>query len=206
MHPYATDSSERRTVPILFAIAAVASAWQLPKVVEHLQLQALLWWADLPAVWGFYVLYWGIFEKWLWTWPLLRFIRLVRVPDLRGEWVGEGVSSYDDGGGKPTPYDMRLTIRQEWTRCSVRMETGHSRSDSTIAAVLVEHGGRPRLSYEYQNQPGAHAAGTMHAHPGMTRLEMIDETHVEGEYYTGRDRRSYGTMRLTRRAARPKKK
>jgi hypothetical protein len=39
----------------------------------------------------------------------------------------------------------------------------------------------------------------MHAHPGMTRLEMVDATHLEGEYYTGRDRQNYGTLHLTKR-------
>jgi hypothetical protein len=33
----------------------------------------------------------------------------------------------------------------------------------------------------------------------MARLEVLDATHLEGEYYTGRDRREYGTLRLTRR-------
>jgi hypothetical protein len=53
MHPYATDSNERLKVPIGLAVAAVVSAWQLPKVLDYLHLQQWLWWADLPAVWGF---------------------------------------------------------------------------------------------------------------------------------------------------------
>jgi hypothetical protein len=162
-------------------------------------LQEKLWWLDLPAVWGFYVLFWRMFDRLLWNWPLLRVIGLVKVPDLGGRWVGHGLSSYKDAAGRPTEYGITITITQRWTACLVHTETDASWSDSLIGAILLGNGRPPALSYEYKNQPRAHAGSTMHAHPGMTRLEMADATHLVGEYYSGRDRQTYGTLTLTRR-------
>jgi hypothetical protein len=36
----------------------------------------------------------------------------------------------------------------------------------------------------------------IHIHPGMARLELVEATRLEGEYYTGRDRQNYGTLHL----------
>jgi hypothetical protein len=143
-------------------------------------------------------LYWNIFDKWIWKWSVLRLVALVKVPNFSGVWIGYAVSSYRDEKGQKKRHDVRITIRQQWTQCSVRLETETSQSESRIGAVIIGDVGPPSLSYEYRNQPRAHAAATMHGHPGMTRLEMIDGTHLEGEYYTGRDRQNYGTLHLTK--------
>jgi hypothetical protein len=52
------------------------------------------------------------------------------------------------------------------------------------------------LSYEHYNEPKPHAAETMHPHRGMTRLELIAPAVLDGEYYTSRDRKNYGTLRV----------
>lgn len=197
MHPYATDSAERLKIPIGLAAVAVASAWQLPQLLKYFHVEHALWWADLPAVWGFYVLYWNLFDKWIWRWWILRSVGLVEVPDFSGTWTGHGVSSYTEHGQQKR-YEVQLNIRQRWTRCIVRTQTESSQSESTIGAILVREGARPALSYEYRNQPRANATDGMHAHPGVTRLEMIDDEHLDGDYYSGRDRQTYGSLHLER--------
>lgn len=198
MHPYATDSHERMTVPAVLMVAAISAAFGLAKGIEASGLQAKLWWLDLPAVWGFYVIFWGLFDRWLWRCRLLRAIGLVKVPDLGGRWHGQGVSSYADRTGERQEFNIEVTITQRWTKCLVHLETRRSQSNSIIGAIVVGDVRRPALSYEYRNQPQPHAAESMHTHLGMARLEMVDAALLEGEYYTGRDRREYGTLRLTR--------
>jgi len=186
------------TVPAVLMVAAISAAFGLAKGIEASGLQAKLWWLDLPAVWGFYVIFWGLFDRWLWRCRLLRAIGLVKVPDLGGRWHGQGVSSYADRTGERQEFNIEVTITQRWTKCLVHLETRRSQSNSIIGAIVVGDVRRPALSYEYRNQPQPHAAESMHTHLGMARLEMVDAALLEGEYYTGRDRREYGTLRLTR--------
>ena len=58
----------------------------------------------------------------------------------------------------------------------------------------------PTLDYMYVNEPGAGALESMHAHRGTAMLEFKDGV-LEGDYYTGRDRREIGTIRLQREQA-----
>jgi predicted pore-forming effector associated with SMODS systems len=195
MHPYAADSEERRTVPLVLAVAAILSAYGLSKLLDATGMQDHLWWVEIPSVAGFYGLYWKLFDKWIWKWKVARAIHIVRTPYFAGDWEGEGVSSYVENGQRKR-YSIRVHIEQEWTKIQISARTQQSRSESLIGSVIVGNGRYPTLSYEYQNQPGQHAAETMHAHPGMTRLELIDLTTLDGEYYTGRDRQNYGTLHL----------
>jgi hypothetical protein len=196
MHAYATDSNERFTVPALLVVLAILSALGLTKVVEFFRLHDKLWWLDLPAVWGFYGLYWKVFDRYLWKLRVVRRLRLVRVPNLAGVWTGHGISSFQNEQGELTRYEARLVIHQGWTRCFVRLEANDSRSESVIGALMVGDGQPATLSYEYRNEPRAHADKTMHPHRGMARLEMVSVDQLEGEYYTGRDRQRYGTLHL----------
>ena len=87
MHAYATDSNERRSVPLFLAIASVLSALATNRlqVAAHFDFP---WWVDAPSVVGFYAVFWTLFEGFLWRIPILRRIGVVKVPDLRGKWEG----------------------------------------------------------------------------------------------------------------------
>jgi SMODS-associating 2TM, beta-strand rich effector domain len=53
------------------------------------------------------------------------------------------------------------------------------------------------VTYEYANEPAADAVGSLHAHRGTARLVLTPNGKVlEGDYYTGRDRKSHGVLRL----------
>jgi hypothetical protein len=179
-------------------IASILAAFGVGKIVDAYGLQATLRWLDVPAVWGFYSLFRRAFDRCLWALRPLRRIGLVTVPNLAGRWQGQGLSSYKGGGKEAQAFDVEVTIDQTWTKCRIHLTTATSQSNSLIGSILVEDRDRPSLNYEYRNEPRAHAGETMHAHLGVARLDVIDETHLEGEYYTGRDRREYGTLNLTK--------
>jgi hypothetical protein len=66
-----------------------------------------------------------------------------------------------------------------------------------IGAVITEEAGEVVLGYEYINEPYAHAVGSMHR--GTARLRLTGDGEVlEGEYYTGRDRKCHRTLRVNR--------
>lgn len=75
------------------------------------------------------------------------------------------------------------------------METDTSRSKSIIASISVKDPLSTLLIYEYQNEPIPGAIATMHIHKGTARLLIQEGGKVlVGEYYTGRDRQSYGVL------------
>jgi hypothetical protein len=193
MHPYATNSSERKNVVLIIALLSVALAWCLHRVIEWLGLR-LPWWIDAPSVMGIFGVLYELFDKRLWR-VFRKFRIIVKVPDLNGEWDVEGNTSFDSN----LSFNGKISIHQTWTAISIFMETVHSRSYSLSASLLVEQPEGCTLSYEYQNEPKSGAPSTMHAHRGTCVLRMKNSDLLEGEYYSGRDRQNYGSLRLQRR-------
>ena len=197
MHPYATDSPERRVVPLLLAAMAILAAWTLPSVLAWLGL-SVPWWIDAPSVVGFYTFLHGVFNRWAWKWRPLRWVGLVRVPDLGGEWECRLVSSFK----KNTEVDARVTIHQTWQGLQVRLETPQSRSVSRLGSIMIEDPSEFLLNYEFLNTPKqGSAVGTMHAHRGSVEIRFPRRGKIDGgsgEYYNGRDRENQGQFLIRR--------
>lgn len=195
MHPYATDSSETKSVPLYLAALGVGAAYLLHILLAKFNLE-VPWWVDAPSVAGFYGLFYAAFDQWLWRSPLLRRTGLVKTPDLNGAWVGYLSTSFDEHSGR---HSARLEISQTWTRISIVLKTDHSHSQSLIGGIITQNARSIVLDYEYSNEPRTNAKATMHAHRGTSRLVLsrANETSVlEGDYYTGRDRQNYGTIHV----------
>ncbi len=195
MHHYATDSNERKLVPVLLAIVSILASWALYNALGVLQL-AIPWWFDAPSVMGFYGLFYSIFDRRLWRIPIIQKIGLVNLPNLNGNWEGYLLSSFDEHS---TKYDARIEIIQSWTRISIILRTENSESHSIIATLTTENPGGIILSYAYLNEPKANAKKTMHIHRGTAWLTLVKSGEMfEGEYYTGRDRQNYGSLHFER--------
>jgi len=201
MHPYATDSNERKTVAFCFAVVGIVLAWclsQLPRLIRI----PWPWWIEIPSPFGFYVILAGVFDRWVWRWPLLRMIRIVEVPDLNGHWTGECTSSFDQHAQK---YNVQVTISQTWTKIAILLETANSKSQSQVVGMTTREAEGVTLNYMFFNEPKEDADGRMHAHRGTTTLLLSrDGNELTGEYYSGRDRQNFGGLRLARQAKAPK--
>ena len=193
MHPYATDSTERRSVILWLALISILIAYGLHLLLSKASTK-WLWLIDIPSVMGVFGILYTIFDKQLWRWQFLRKLTIVRVPNLNGFWVAEGKSTTHS-----TDFAATVKIRQTWTHISITMETEHSRSHSITASLLIDQPDEVTLSYEYRNEPKPNAISTMHAHRGTAVLRLKGEELLEGEYYSGRDRQNYGTLRLNRK-------
>ncbi len=194
MHPYATDSDERRIVPFFLAAIGILAALGLNTALTALYL-TVPWWLDAPAPLAFYGILYLCFNRWLWRAPLLRTLRIVRTPDLARRWKGTVASSFDE---RASEHPVDAEIFQTWTRILVTLESEYSRSHSTIAGILADAPGGPLLTYEYVNEPKASAAGGLHMHRGVARLRLRKPNLLDGEYFTGRDRQNHGTLVLRR--------
>ena len=194
MHDYAVDSRERVfVVRILFMASALVSgiaAALIPS--DFLPMRWLLPIPSTALVFG--VSYWT-FDNWFWHWPFLRVLRLISVPDLRGAWTGTIASSY-------TRFEqmqpVTVTIEQTWTKIVVRLNAAESRSWSLTASILTNSPEGLVLTYLFDNQPEAESDSTMERFRGTTVLVSDASDRLEGYYYTGRGRETYGSLKLCR--------
>jgi hypothetical protein len=171
------------------------AAWILSGILEALRL-TVPWWIDAPSVIAFYGMFYALFDKVFWKKKIFRSIRVVKIPDLNGTWKGWVASSFDEHA---TRHDATIKIFQNWTRMNITLETPLSKSHSLIAGIITETSSEIGLNYEYLNEPIPNAKNTMHIHRGTARLVFHPEKKVlEGEYYTGRDRRNFGLLKLER--------
>jgi len=193
MHPYATDSPERRQIPLALAVVSVVLALALSRLPWRAP-----WWLDAPSVAAFYGFLYVWFDRHLWRAKWLRRIGLVSVPDLNGEWRGVILTSHDEDG---RDHDVTVEIKQIWTRLCILLRADRSRSRSLVAAIHMDEPEGPALVYEYRNEPASGAVDSMHIHYGTARLTLdTTDDSLSGDYYTGRDRQTHGVIRLERKS------
>ena len=191
MHGYSTDSSERRVVPFLLASVAIALAWVSSRILALTHL-FVPWWLDAPSSLAFYGALNALFDRYLWRSSLIAKLGLVRIPNLAGQWHGYLVSSFD---GHEKRHRLVITIFQSWTHISVFLTTATSMSRSCAAVIQVDDPEGVALIYQYQNQPLADAMKTMHMHYGTAMLRVRNgDCCLVGDYYAGRDRRTFGRI------------
>jgi hypothetical protein len=190
MHGYSTDSGERRIVPLLLAAVAITLAWLSSKILAVMHL-SLPWWLDAPSTLGYYGVLYALFDRKLWRNRLARKLGLVRVPNLAGRWRGYLLSSFD---GHTKRHDLMINIFQSWTQIAVFLATETSISRSCAAVIQVDDPDGLSLTYQYQSQPVANAMRSMHMHFGTATLRVSDDDTLTGDYYAGRDRRTFGRI------------
>ena len=68
-----------------------------------------LWWIEVPGPVVIYLALRKGMDEWGWSWPVLHVARVVRIPNLNGQWNGTGRTSHDD---MTSEYDCTITIKQ----------------------------------------------------------------------------------------------
>ena len=153
---------------------------------------AVLSLAGAGVVFG--VLYW-LFDRFAWRWTYLS--KLVRVPDLSGDWQCEGQTINTDGSAGYV-WQASVTIVQSWDKIRVRLATSQSGSNSITAALICDEADGFHLLYNYRNDPRI-GETELKSHLGFAELVFSkDRTKAEGEYFNGHGRFTFGTMKLKR--------
>ncbi len=199
MHGYSTDSAERRIVPLLLGSGAIVLAWVTSRILAMTHI-SVPWWLDAPSSLAFYGGLYSLFNAYLWRNILVSKLGLARVPNLAGRWSGYLVSSFD---GHATSHHLVINIFQSWTQIAVFLSTATSMSRSCAAMIQVDDPDGVALIYQYQNQPLADAMKTMHMHYGTAVLKLSNGDCLSGEYYAGRDRRTFGRICCRRQLGSP---
>jgi hypothetical protein len=76
----------------------------------------------------------------------------------------------------------------------IAISTAKSISRSCVAVIQVSHPEGPALMYQYENEPLADATKSMHMHCGTAMLRMSTARALDGDYYAGRDRGTFGRI------------
>jgi len=151
---------------------------------------------------AFYGALYTLFDRHLWRNGFVCKLGLVRIPNLAGCWQGYLISSFD---GHAKRHNLVINIFQTWTQLAVFLATATSISRSCAAVIQVGDPEGVALIYQYQNQPLADATRTMHMHFGTAMLRVSNGGCLVGDYYSGRDRRTFGRICCRRQLGRPKK-
>lgn len=143
----------------------------------------------------FSTLYW-FFDHYAWRWPVVA--RLLKVPDLAGDWECLG-KSLNEKGETLFAWKGVVTVVQSWDKLRIRLKTENSGSNSVAAALSFDAADGYRLLYHYQNDPNVDQPD-LAPHRGFASITFApDQKSGDGEYFNGRGRMTFGTMALRRR-------
>ena len=185
MHSYTTDT-EKTVIFSWIAIISVVASLALYSFFKYINIE-VPWFIDAPSVAGFYGIFYKIFDEWFWK-------KITKIPDLTGSWKGKVITSYDK---QKKEYPAELSIKQTWSHISLVLTTENSRSGSCLAMISTKNADGSKIHYAYENKPRHNAVSTMKQHDGTASLILMknsDKTILEGDYYTGRDRKNIGTL------------
>jgi len=199
MHPYSTDSKERKFIPLILSVISIGFAWILNKLLlnDWLNLSSL-WWIEAPSVIGFYSILYTFFNNKLWKYRFFQKMGLIKIPNLNGVWSGGIISSFDEHSKKT---EATLEIIQSWSQFRINLSTLCSKSKSITGVILTNEPDKIEICYQYINEPKSHAISTMHTHRGTANLIYYPKDQdIKGEYFSGRDRQNYGRLTFSKEA------
>ncbi|MGL4032722.1 Cap15 family CBASS effector [Kosakonia cowanii] len=151
--------------------------------------------SSLISAGGIYIgLYYLFNSRW---WKSPKISRLLNVPDLSGEWDCQGQGK--NMAGDEFQWSAVIKIFQSWDKVHIRMDTLQSGSDSVAASIVYDEGVGYRLIYNYRNDPRINETH-LNSHMGFAEFTFSqDMKSADGEYFNGRGRNTFGTMKIVRK-------
>ncbi len=147
-----------------------------------------------------YGLLFSFFDKVAWHWPLFRKLGIVNIPDVRGRWLGEQVSSFTNEQGKHVTSRVIMEITQTFT--SLTVCTYYKRWSSKISvAEFVELDSQPTLFMMFDAEPKvSYESPELNAHKGVIKLVKEYDGQLIGTYFNARGNHGELTFRRTQLA------
>lgn len=198
MHPYSTNSPATPKLVAYIMLAAVILSGVTGILVNYANTRFGWPIGSISAMTLFTGLYF-FFDRVVWKWRWARSVLLV--PDLNGAWICQGRTVFKAGQAQEYVWTAKVTIKQSWSRITIRLKTAQSASESIAASLYREPGNGYRLIYHYDNRP-AMTEQTLARHCGLCNLLFDESVHsAAGEYFTDKDRMTAGSMQLKREGA-----
>jgi hypothetical protein len=193
MHPYDSDAKNSARMLFYITLAAAILTFFLYYLQEIFYVAVpwyIGWMIDAPTIGSFYGIFYKLFDNFLWRYTLKRLRPFSTIPDLKGTWKGELVSSYNN-----TAIQVIVYIHQTWSKLLLELESDTSRSYTIMAKLNVKPGRENGLRYEYYNE--LKKFGTTPEHRGSGHLlPSSDGKTLTGKYYTSEGSSNTGTIIL----------
>ena len=142
----------------------------------------LPFWIETLSPLTSFLLFYSLFDKYLWKFKIFSVFGVVNVPDLNGRWVGTQRSSYKKNG-QNICISSCLEIVQTFSKIIIRSYYEKSKSENTVAD-FYDINGEGLLYYNFDNDPNSLKQGTMQRHRGTVKLRYVPrERKLIGEYY-----------------------
>ncbi|WP_432404867.1 hypothetical protein [Wukongibacter sp. M2B1] len=211
MHSYSIDSDIRRkltayitilSVVIMLIIGMIFDSFDKTLIPLEINTKTLgilvlkMFTLSITIFGGFYFL----FSRYLWKIKIIE--KLHRIPNLNGTWTGSFESSKTDENGKNYTGTSKIVIEQTWTKIKVTSYFNLSTSDSHSATLKINGNDGIELSFKYSNKAERSVHPTMMKHEGFNTLRFIEsEDKLVGDYFTDKNRHTYGTIMVTKIAS-----
>lgn len=198
-----------QVIPSLAGVAGPAVGFVnfLWSPLTQLGLRPEAW---VPATGFLFGIFFALFNRRLWRHPWIQSTPFVSAPNLRGTWevkVRQKEAEMASDGGNETVEDSEVeeedtrvvgeaTINQTWRQILVSIDFEDSTSTS-LGASFITDTDPIKFHYYYRNEPKPSAPDNAYVHHGTTDLRYDEELErLEGEYFTGRFRKTSGEIIL----------
>ena len=174
----------------------------LPGLSFGVSYALFLLWPDVPfwfeslSPLAAYGLFYGLFERYLWKWPLFRAIGVVTLPKMAGRWYGEQLSSYKKDGKGPTKSRVILEVEQTFSHIKATTYYRRWQSQSSVSC-MVTLDGEPYLMLIYNSEANIRHADQSAHHKGVAYFRLLPgEDKIIGSYFNTQG--TSGTSELKR--------
>ena len=199
MHTYSIDNDLRKQVIINIFIFSIIISSALTLLLRAPISNILIWlqqfdWimevlnlsdklgitTNFIGVPFIYTLTYKFFDKYIWKTRIMR--NILNIPNLNGYWEGTLHSVTQRKN-----IDMKLEIKQTWSKISFITTFSKSRSESNMANIWIESG-IPKVGFGFFNR----SRELQHQYDGYNILELDSEDHLFGRYFNNRDNEDIG--------------
>jgi|WetSurMetagenome_2_1015567.scaffolds.fasta_scaffold384667_1 hypothetical protein len=189
MHDYSINISERKNIYFILAGISIGIMYIIRNTVCFIP-----WYIESPSPFLLFGIFSFLFDKILWK--IQPFKYFIKTPNMNGEYNGILKSSYDNFNNE---YKVTVIVKQSWTNILITLKTDTSESNSQSASIIFMNE-KICLFYSYLNKPEIDSVDSMHIHFGTcTHVYNEKENTFNAEYYTSRDRKTFGIINLNKK-------
>tara|TARA_R110002049_G_scaffold49267_2_gene141145 strand:+ start:3153 stop:3755 length:603 start_codon:yes stop_codon:yes gene_type:complete len=197
MHEYSISNHDRKTayyfLAVLSGLLGAVIAYFLGAFEKSFGVAVAA-----PSGLAVFGLLFIVFDKFIWKWPWLYNLGVVKIPNLNGYWDASMASS-----ATGNQIDAQVFVYQTYSKIRIRLETEKSESISQMAALEMADPTLFNLRYEYSAEYQRDENADILRHYGVTSLKLKSDNHEfssehSATYYTEQGRDSHGTITIKR--------
>lgn len=187
----------RKTSHILFFAAvlpalSLSAGWACAQLIPNAPF-----WIETLSPLAAYGLFYSVFDRFIWHWPLFRWAGIVTTPDLRGRWLGEQISSFRDSNGKNRKSRVIMEVVQTFSHIEVATYYHKWQTEHSVAS-FVKMGSGCFLMIMFESHPKVDYDGDENAHKGVVKVTQLPNGKLEGTYFNANGQHGELTFRRTR--------